>query len=217
MPPKRRTTTPRTTSATRQQSTLSFNGKASRVTKASQQQQTGKKLDLDAKKKQALYDEASTPDEVPHPDEDDNNTTNDVIEIKSTPPHARTRTAQPKPEPEEEEQDPLNTTSSKTSDVLGGPAQPSDVGAVGGLAGSGWVGDEESRARKTSETQINRFWREKENARLVPRVHQGDLDVHERVLRLWDVSAEYGVSQTVGVFLDLLRRSEVLLDCWAFC
>jgi hypothetical protein len=28
----------------------------------------------------------------------------------------------------------------------------------------------------------------------VPRVHQEDLAVHERVLRLWDVSGEYGVS-----------------------
>jgi DNA polymerase delta subunit 4 len=60
--------------------------------------------------------------------------------------------------------------------------------------GSGWVGDEETRARKITETQIKKFWREKESDRLVPRVHQQDLGVHERVLRLWEVSGEYGVS-----------------------
>jgi DNA polymerase delta subunit 4 len=62
--------------------------------------------------------------------------------------------------------------------------------------GSGWVSDEEARARKMSEAQIKKFWREQESLRLVPRVHQEDLDVHERVLRLWDVSGQYGVSTT---------------------
>jgi DNA polymerase delta subunit 4 len=45
-----------------------------------------------------------------------------------------------------------------------------------------------------SEAQIKKFWRDQESLRLVPRVHQEDLDVHERVLRLWDVSGQYGVS-----------------------
>jgi DNA polymerase delta subunit 4 len=191
MPPKRRTTD-RTSSASRQQSTLSFNGKTSRVTKASQQhQQHGKDLD---KKKELLFDEAVTRTDVA--DDDD-----EVVELATKPTTAdkaieqqvavETRALEKAAAVKSEE---VFTGGSKMEDVLGGRAQTSDVGAVGGPVGSGWVGDEESRARKITETQIKKFWREKENDRLVPRVHQQDLGVHERVLRLWDVSGEYGVS-----------------------
>jgi DNA polymerase delta subunit 4 len=191
MPPKRRGAD-RTSSASRQQSTLSFNGKTSRVTKASQQhQQLGKSLD---KKKEALFDEVvSRTDAQP---EDD-----DVVEIATKPTTAEkaieqqaaveTRALGKASSVNDEE---VLTGGAKTEDVLGGRAQTSDVGAVGGPVGSGWVGDEEKRARKITEIQIKKFWREKENDRLVPRVHQEDLGVHERVLRLWDVSGEYGVS-----------------------
>jgi DNA polymerase delta subunit 4 len=191
MPPKRRTAD-RTSSASRQQSTLSFNGKTSRVTKASQQhQQHGKDLD---KKKELLFDEAVTRTDVA--DDDD-----EVVELATKPTTAdkaieqqvavETRALEKAAAVKSEE---VFTGGSKMEDVLGGRAQTSDVGAVGGPVGSGWVGDEESRARKITETQIKKFWREKENDRLVPRVHQQDLGVHERVLRLWDVSGEYGVS-----------------------
>lgn len=196
MPPKRRTTTPRTTSATRQQSTLSFNGKGNRVSKASQQNQHQNGKSLDAKKKEALFDEALNHSEV-HPDEGDN----DIVEIKSSSPTTAEIAIAQQTAAEKEALDNAAeeakvdlTGGSKTEDVLGGRAQTSDAGAVGGLTGSGWVGDEEARARKISEAQIKKFWRERESERLVPRVHQGDLDVHERVLRLWDVSGEFGVS-----------------------
>lgn len=90
--------------------------------------------------------------------------------------------------------DPLQTERDivKTEDVLGGRAQQSDAGAVGGK-GSGWVGDEEERARKITDTQIKRYWREKEQERKAPRVHQEDLTVYEKVLREWDMSGQYGV------------------------
>lgn len=193
MPPKRRTA-PRTTStATRQQSTLSFNGKASRVTKSSQQQ-PGKTLD--SKKKDLLFDEAVSRTDSP-PDNDDDET--DVIELSSEPTTAEKAIEQQAAvETHALEQAEALTAGSKTEDVLGGRAHTSDVGVVGGPVGSGWVGDEETRARKITETQIKKFWREKENDRLVPRVHQEDLGVHERVLRLWDVSGEYGVSFLLG-------------------
>lgn len=193
MPPKRSTAN-RTASASRQQSTLSFNGKTGRVTKASQQhQQHGKDLN---KKKELLFDEAVSRTDVP---EDD-----DVVELATKPTTAdeaitqqaevETRALEKAASVKSEES---LTGGSKTEDVLGGRAQTSDVGAVGGPAGSGWVGDEETRARKITETQIKKFWREKESDRLVPRVHQQDLGVHERVLRLWDVSGEYGVSSEI--------------------
>lgn len=191
MPPKRRTPA-RTASASRQQSTLSFNGKNSRVTKASQQhQQTGKSLD--SKKKELLLEEAVNHTNA-QPDDD-------VVDLATEPTTAEKAIEQQAEvearalkEASSTKPEDVLTGGSKTEDVLGGRAQTSDVGAVGGAKGSGWVGDEETRARKITETQIKKFWREKESARLVPRVHQEDLGVHERVLRLWDVSGEYGVS-----------------------
>jgi DNA polymerase delta subunit 4 len=205
MPPKRRTTD-RTTSTSRQQSTLSFNGKTSRVTKASQQhQQHGKDLE---KKKELLFDEAVSRTDVPQDD--------DVVELATKPTTAdkavehqaevEARALEKAASVKSEE---VLTGGSKTEDVLGGRAQTSDVGAVGGPVGSGWVGDEETRARKITETQIKKFWREKENDRLVPRVHQEDLGVHERVLRLWDISGEYGVSSGTCEFEHVVSIANI--------
>lgn len=179
MPPKRRASE-RTTSASRQQSTLSFNGKTTRVTKPSHQSlQHGK--NLDAEKKEVLLDEALSRAESEQPESEIPHGLKETTAEKAVQQQAKA------------EEDTL-TGSSKTEDVLGGRAQTSDAGAVGGSAGSGWVSDEEARARKISEAQIKKFWREQESLRLVPRVHQEDLDLHERVLRLWDISGQYGVS-----------------------
>ena len=52
---------------------------------------------------------------------------------------------------------------------------------------------EEVRARKVTDAQIRRYWREREGERRAGRVHQGGLEVEERVLRLWDVSGQFGV------------------------
>jgi len=97
-------------------------------------------------------------------------------------------------------EDPLKAdgTAVKTEDVLGGRAQQSEVGALGGK-GSGWVDDEEQQARKISDAQIKRYWRAKEQERLAPRVHQEDLTVYEKVLREWDMSGQYGVSLPYGI------------------
>ena len=178
MAPKRRASE-RTTSAS-QQSTLSFNGKnTKRVTKPSHQSlQNGKSLG--AEKKEILLDEALSRASSTHPED-----------VTDEPKETTTNKATKQQADTEEE---TLTGGSKVEDVLGGRAQTSDVGAVGGPVGSGWVGDEEARARNMPEAQIKKFWRDQESLRLVPRVHQEDLDVHERVLRLWDVSGQYGVS-----------------------
>jgi DNA polymerase delta subunit 4 len=184
MAPKRRASD-RTTSASRQQSTLSFNGKNTRVTKSSHQSlQNGK--NLGAEKKEVILEEALSRASSAHPEDD----------VKIEPKETTTNKATKQQDDAEVE---ILTGGSKVEDVLGGRAQTSDVGAVGGPAGSGWVSDEEARARKMSEAQIKKFWREQESLRLVPRVHQEDLDVHERVLRLWDVSNTYGVSSSFVV------------------
>jgi len=179
MAPKRRASE-RTTSASRQQSTLSFNGKTTRVTKPSHQSlQHGKAIGQE--KKEVLLDEALSRAESAQPEDDVTDEPKQTTADKAIEQQTRA------------EEDTL-TGGSKIEDVLGGRAQTSDVGAVGGPADSGWVSDEEARARKISEAQIKKFWREQESLRLVPRVHQEDLDLHERVLRLWDVSGQYGVS-----------------------
>jgi DNA polymerase delta subunit 4 len=194
MAPKRRASD-RTASASRQQSTLSFNGKNTRVTKSSHQSlQNGKSLG--AEKKEILLDEALSRASSTQPENDVTEKPKETTTNKATKQQDDTKVE-------------ILTSGSKVEDVLGGRAQTSDVGAVGGPVSSGWVSDEEARARKMSEAQIKKFWREQESLRLVPRVHQEDLDVHERVLRLWDVSNTYGVSS----FLCCPFSEGVLKSC----
>lgn len=170
MPPKRiRTITPRTAS---QQQTLSFHGKDNKVTK-SQSPRTAKST----KKDPALLESLVSPEaqdvkvEDPSPD----------LEPQTTAEAAISQQAE----------DGASTISTVES-VLGGRAPQYTAGATGGPANDGWLGDEEARARKVPETQINRYWRAKESERKAPRVHQGDLTTHEKILREWDMQSSYG-------------------------
>lgn len=170
MPPKRiRTITPRTAS---QQQTLSFHGKDNKVTK-SQSPRTAKST----KKDSALLESLVSPEaqdvkvEDPSPDLEQQTTAEAVISQQA-----------------EDEASTISTVES----VLGGRAPQSTAGATGGPANDGWLGDEEARARKIPETQINRYWRAKESERKAPRVHQGDLTTHEKILREWDMQSSYG-------------------------
>ena len=54
--------------------------------------------------------------------------------------------------------------------------------------------EKEVLASKVGEAQIRRFWLGKEESRIVGRVHQEGMSVHEKVLREWDLSSQYGVS-----------------------
>ncbi|USW56828.1 Putative DNA polymerase delta, subunit 4 [Septoria linicola] len=182
MPPKRRTTTPRSAGPQRtnsQQQTLSFHGKntkANKVTK-SQSPRTAK----GSKKDPALLEDFVAPEaqdvkvEDPEPKLEEPTTAERAIEQQV-----------------EEEIDTLDTVASKTEDVLGGRAEQSELGATGGASNSGWLADEETRARKIPQTQINRYWRAKEQERKAPRVHQEDLSTHEKILREWDMQSHYG-------------------------
>lgn len=53
---------------------------------------------------------------------------------------------------------------------------------------------EEDEARKISEAKIKKYWADKEEERKAFRVHQNDLSIHEKVLREFDMSGQYGVS-----------------------
>lgn len=52
---------------------------------------------------------------------------------------------------------------------------------------------EEDEARQTSDAAIKKYWAAKEKQRMAPRVHQQDLSLHEKILREFDMSAQYGV------------------------
>ncbi|KAJ5983020.1 hypothetical protein N7481_005119 [Penicillium waksmanii] len=52
--------------------------------------------------------------------------------------------------------------------------------------------EEDKRALKMSKQDLNRYWKKEEQARLAPRVHQGDLAMEEKILRHFDLSSQYG-------------------------
>lgn len=53
----------------------------------------------------------------------------------------------------------------------------------------------EEKGVKVSEAQVKRYWKSKEEERIAPRVHQRGLNVNEKILRHFDLSSQYGVSQ----------------------
>ena len=183
MAPKRRTQSARATPATNQQAKLSFQSK---VTKPGINQQTkANKKDPEAAEEIAQTD-VRVEDE---PDILESTAAEKVIQ-QQTEQEAATATSA---------EDPLAEGQAvKAEDVLGGKAEESETGAIGGK-GSGWVADEEEQARKITDTQIKQYWRKKEQERLAPRVHQQDLTVYEKVLREWDMSGQYGVSLAISL------------------
>jgi DNA polymerase delta subunit 4 len=180
MAPKRRTQSARSTPSTNQQSKLSFQSK---VTKPGINQQTkANKKDPESEEKIAKAD-VKVEDE---PDILEPTSAEKAIQQQTEQEAATVTTAK----------DPLaDGQTVKAEDVLGGRAEQTEGGAVGGK-GSGWVADEEAQAREITDTQIKQYWRKKEQERLAPRVHQEDLTVYEKVLREWDMSGQYGVSFT---------------------
>lgn len=206
MAPKRKSTAPRTASRqSSQQATLSFHGKPNKITKSS-----GRQQDKVSKKDPALVEDVVRTDVLAEaqPDLDEPTTAQEVIENQAT-------------EEVEVLKDPLEHDGEATTEeiVLGGRAQESDVGALGGK-GAGWVGDEEEQARKVSDTQIKRYWRAKEQERLAPRVHQEDLSVYEKVLREWDMSGQYGVSRskfTGREFCDAIAGTDDVVALYRHC
>lgn len=43
-----------------------------------------------------------------------------------------------------------------------------------------------------TEAHINKYWKSIEMERMAPRVHQEGLSTHEKILRYFDVSSQYG-------------------------
>jgi len=55
-----------------------------------------------------------------------------------------------------------------------------------------------------TDAQIRKYWRERENERTAARVHQEELSVEEKVLRLFDMSSQFGVCP-MSFFLCILH------------
>lgn len=53
--------------------------------------------------------------------------------------------------------------------------------------------EEDKKALKVSEKDLVRYWKSEEEGRRAPRVHQEDLSLHEKILRHFDLSSQYGV------------------------
>ena len=60
-------------------------------------------------------------------------------------------------------------------------------------------------ALKVSDAQIKKYWKAREAERISARVHQEDLSVEEKVLRLFDMSSQFGVS-LLSLLFCFLRR-----------
>ncbi|KAI9774288.1 MAG: hypothetical protein M1840_004182 [Geoglossum simile] len=51
---------------------------------------------------------------------------------------------------------------------------------------------EEEDAAKVSDARVKKYWKTVEDERKAPRVHQQDLSLHEKILRHFDISSQYG-------------------------
>lgn len=178
MPPKRRSGNTRS-QVSAQQRQLSFHGKQNRITKPHSDEQ-----DKSAKKTAEL-ENAAAEIEI-----------EEKIKAPTTAEKAIEQQVKDEVSTLEDAADPLvKPEQGRVSDVLGGEAKQDETGATGGK-GSGWVGDEEAQARKISQRQIKGYWKERENSRITPRVHQEDLSMEEKILREWDMTSRFGVSLT---------------------
>lgn len=62
-------------------------------------------------------------------------------------------------------------------------------------------------ASQITDAKIRKYWREREALRLARRVHQGGLEIGEKVLREWDCMSQFGVCYTSFLLFVLKRFS----------
>ncbi|PGH03477.1 DNA polymerase delta subunit 4 [Blastomyces parvus] len=69
--------------------------------------------------------------------------------------------------------------------------------------------EEDRRAAALTEGDIRRYWENEEAGRLAPRVHQEHLTMHEKILRHFDLSNQYG--PCIGIArLKRWKRAQML-------
>ncbi|KAG4444438.1 hypothetical protein IFR05_000029 [Cadophora sp. M221] len=67
-----------------------------------------------------------------------------------------------------------------------------DTGRIEGEGEKESKTEEVLKAEKVTDAQIRKYWREREGERLTRRVHQEELGVEEKILRLFDMSSQFG-------------------------
>ncbi|KAJ9604374.1 hypothetical protein H2200_011208 [Cladophialophora chaetospira] len=150
-------------SAAGAQSRLSFNN---RVTKTSAQAQRDEQA-ASAKKLSQIEDTLSQDDtEVAE------------VEVKD-----ELATTQPKTEEDDEEE---------TSQTVEEEPEPSRAGARRKVKTVKGKDERELAAEKITDAQLKKYWQKEEDSRLAPRVHQQALPLHEKILRHFDLSSQYG-------------------------
>ncbi|KKZ67187.1 hypothetical protein EMCG_07132 [[Emmonsia] crescens] len=69
--------------------------------------------------------------------------------------------------------------------------------------------EEDRRAEALTERDIKKYWENEEAGRLAPRVHQEHLTMHEKILRHFDLSNQYG--PCIGIArIKRWRRAQML-------
>ncbi|KAF1362788.1 hypothetical protein EJ07DRAFT_174329 [Lizonia empirigonia] len=71
---------------------------------------------------------------------------------------------------------------------------------------------EDEAARRITDAAIKKYWAAKEKQRLAPRVHQDDLSLHEKVLREFDMSGQYGSCTGIARLKRWKRAKRFELD-----
>ncbi|EXJ78542.1 hypothetical protein A1O1_08943 [Capronia coronata CBS 617.96] len=173
MPRGRKTKASTGSSAAQAQSTLSFNSKSARVTKPSARPDEAKKNPLAkslSEPAQAQIEEEVTAIETLESGQEEARSV-DVEAAKAEPSQIKVNILD---SPAEEAQTQRLKPRAKRTRVQGGKDA------------------RELEAEKVTDSQIKKYWRAEEDSRLAPRVHQETLSLHEKILRHFDLSSQYG-------------------------
>jgi len=73
----------------------------------------------------------------------------------------------------------------------------------------------ELQAEKITDAQIKKYWKSIENQWTTPRLHQEGVSQSEKVLRYFDVSSQYGVSQLDSCYNAEANPHSPVLACLA--
>ncbi|KIN01517.1 hypothetical protein OIDMADRAFT_180319 [Oidiodendron maius Zn] len=71
---------------------------------------------------------------------------------------------------------------------------------------------EEIEAAGVTDAQIRRYWKAREAERRTPRLHQEGLGVEEKILRLWDMSSQYGPAIGIARMKRWVRANKLGLS-----
>lgn len=158
------------------QSTLAFHGRLSKITKPSNTTPSNKPVDEAKASSEIASDKRKGPKSAALPNRNDDAavvvpTTGDVVTEDA---HLDLHVNEEKYESESEDE--------------GDEArEQAEMAALRKVA---------ENARKMSQKHIKSYWKRKEDSRKAPRVHQKDLTIHESILREWDMTGHFGVSDT---------------------